>query len=236
MSEFDRSDDEVAEKIGLGAVVAEDFSVWQAVGGLRGLTETVVPSLAFIIVFTVTGETVAAVVTAVAIVALSLGIRIVQRLDLTPVLGGAFGVTISAVWAWRSGEAENYFAIGLWTNGAYLAVLITSIIVTWPLIGVAVALLRGQDQSWRTDVAQVSRRRRYYVATWLWVGLFTARLAVQLPLYLAEDRVEALGVARIIMGPFLFALVAWFTWMLCREPESHGATTISDGADSPGEA
>lgn len=212
--------EEIADRKGLAAVVAEDFSVWQAVGGIRGLTETVLPSLLFVIVFTVTGETVPAVITAISIVALSIIARIVQRIDLSPALGGAFGVAISAVWAWRSGEAANYFAIGLWTNGAYLTVLLTSIIVRWPLIGVAVALLRGDKQTWRTDPSQRPRRRRYYTATWLWVGLFAARLAVQLPLYLAGDQVGALGVARVIMGPFLFALIAWLTWMLCREPSA----------------
>lgn len=216
----DRRLEELAEKKGLGAVVAEDFSVWQAVGGVRGLTETVLPSILFVIVFTATGETVAAVAAAVGVVALSLVVRIIQRIDLSPALGGALGVAISALWAWRSGDAANYFAIGLWTNGAYLTVLLASILARWPLIGVAVALLRGENQSWRTDPAQQTRRRRYYAATWLWVGLFGARLAVQLPLYLAEDQVGALGVARVIMGPFLFALVAWFTWMLCREPST----------------
>lgn len=218
MNENDQ--DDTPEKKGLAVVVAEDFSVWQAVGGIRGLTETVLPSVLFVIVFTITGETLTAVLTAVAVVILSLGVRLFQRIDLTPALGGALGVAISGIWAWRSGEAENYFAIGLWTNGAYLAALLISLLATWPLIGVAVALLRGEDQSWRTDPEQAPRKRRYYTATWLWVGLFAVRLAVQLPLYLADDRVEALGIARIIMGPFLFALVAWLTWMLCREPEN----------------
>lgn len=230
MSENDRP--EAAEKKGLAAVVADDFSVWQAVGGLRGLTETVLPSILFVIVFTVTGETVPSVATAVAVVAACLIVRVIQRIDLTPALGGAMGVAISALWAWRSGEASNYFAIGLWTNGAYLAVLLLSIIVTWPLIGVGVALLRGEDQSWRTDPLQVSRKRRYYAATWLWVGLFAVRLAVQLPLYLADDRVGALGIARIIMGPFLFGLVAWLTWMLCREPANR--IVLGDAENSKG--
>lgn len=227
MSDNDQQAD-VPEKKGLAAVVADDFSVWQAVGGIRGLTETVLPSILFITVFTATGETIPAVIGAVVVVVLSLGVRLFQRIDLTPALGGAVGVAISAVWAWRSGEAENFFAIGLWTNGAYLTVLLISILATWPLIGVAVALLRGEDQSWRTDPAQAARRRRYYTATWLWVCLFGTRLAVQLPLYLADDQVGALGIARIIMGPFLFALVAWLTWVLCREPENQIVIGASD--------
>lgn len=208
----------VPGKGGLASVVADDFSVWEAVGGVRGLIEAVLPSILFVVVFTITGETVPAVLTAVGTFALCLIIRLIQRIDITPALSGAIGVLISAVWAWRSGEAENYFAMGLWTNGAYLAGLLISIIVRWPIIGVAVSLLKGEDQSWRTDPQLAPRKRRYYLATWLWVGMFALRLAVQLPLYLAEDQVEALGIARVLMGPFLFGIVAWFTWILCREP------------------
>ncbi|MGO1622119.1 DUF3159 domain-containing protein [Flaviflexus sp.] len=230
MSERDNPDNTVpdetpAKKTGIASVVAEDFSVWQAVGGVRGLAEAVLPSVLFVIVFLVTSEIVPAVGTAIAVVVICLAIRLIQRIDITPALGGAFGVAISGIWAWRSGEAENYFAMGLWTNGAYLAVFLISLLATWPLIGVAVALLRGEDQSWRTDPEQASRKRRYYTATWLWVGLFGLRLAVQLPLYLADDQVGALGIARIVMGPFLFAIVAWLTWMLCREPSEVLAPT-----------
>lgn len=229
---------ESSEPRGLASVVAEDFSVWQAVGGIRGLTETVLPSILFVIAFTVTGDVVPSAAAAVAVVAVCLIIRLIQRIDLTPALGGAIGVSISAIWAWRSGDAGNYFAIGLWTNGAYLAVLLASILARWPLIGVAVALLRGENQSWRTDPDQAPRRRRYYTATWLWVALFATRLAVQLPLYLADDRVEELGIARIIMGPFLFALVAWLTWVLCREPEQQiiiGESADADGSSEDGQ-
>ena len=49
---------------------------------------------------------------------------------------------------------------------------------------------------WRKDPGRV---RRYSLASWIWVGLFSLRLAVQLPLYLA-DALTALGVARIAMG------------------------------------
>lgn len=209
---------DIPKKGGLASVVADDFSIWEAVGGVRGLIETVLPSVLFVVVFTITGETVPAVLTAVGTFAVCLIVRLIQRIDITPALSGAIGVLISAVWAWRSGEAENYFAMGLWTNGAYLAAFLISIIATWPLIGVAVAVLKGEDQSWRTDPDKAGLKHRYYIASWLWAGMFALRLAIQLPLYLADDQVEALGIARVLMGPFLFAVVAWLTWVLCRVP------------------
>ena len=66
--------------------------------------------------------------------------------------------------------------------------------------------------SWRKDPRQV---RDFSRASWVWVVLFSLRLAVQLPLYLA-DAVTALGVARIAMGIPLFAVGIWLSWLILR--------------------
>jgi hypothetical protein len=51
--------------------------------------------------------------------------------------------------------------------------------------------------------------------SWVWVALFTTRLAVQLPFYLAGSLV-ALGIARTAMGLPLFALGIWLCYVLLR--------------------
>ncbi len=51
---------------------------------------------------------------------------------------------------------------------------------------------------------------------WIWVGLFVVRLAVQLPLYLAEELV-ALGVAKTAMGFPVFALAIWLSYLVMRK-------------------
>jgi hypothetical protein len=66
--------------------------------------------------------------------------------------------------------------------------------------------------SWRKDPEQV---RAYSRASWIWVALFSLRLAVQLPLYLASA-LTALGVARIAMGIPLFAVGIWLSWLILR--------------------
>lgn len=53
-------------------------------------------------------------------------------------------------------------------------------------------------------------------ATWLWIALFVARLAVQVPLYL-DASTAWLGTARLVMGVPLWALALWITWLLVRE-------------------
>ena len=82
----------------------------------------------------------------------------------------------------------------------------------WPLLGVIVAALRGGDMEWRKDPKAM---RAYSRASWVWVALFSLRLAVQLPLYLA-GALTALGVARIAMGIPLFAVGIWLSWLILR--------------------
>lgn len=205
---------EAGKGTGLAQLASEDFSLLAAMGGPRGIAEAIVPSLLFLIAYIVTEDMGPAIWAGVGSAAVLLIIRLVQRIDLTPALGGAFAVAVSAIWAWRTGVASNWFIWGIIANGAYLAALLVSIAARWPLIGVIVAALRGQGQEWRS---QPDLRRRYYLATWLWCGLFALRLIVKLPLYLA-DNVRVLGIASLAMGPFLFAIVAWMTWMICRKP------------------
>jgi hypothetical protein len=56
----------------------------------------------------------------------------------------------------------------------------------------------------------------------LWVALFGTRLAVEVPLYLA-DAVVLLGIAKLALGIPFYALMVWFTWLavrpLIRRPE-----------------
>jgi hypothetical protein len=53
------------------------------------------------------------------------------------------------------------------------------------------------------------------VATWVWVGLFALRLAVEVPLYLTAQ-VELLAAVKLVLGVPLYAAVLWVTWLLVR--------------------
>ena len=83
----------------------------------------------------------------------------------------------------------------------------------WPLIGVVLGPLLGEGFTWRDDPA---RKRAYAQASWLWCGMFTVRLAVQLPLYLLSLTV-ALGWVKVAMGWPLFALVLWLSYLVLRK-------------------
>ena len=216
-----------SKKSGIGSVVAEEFDVWQALGGVRGLIETAAPGLVFIIVYVVSGELLPSVLAPVILSAACIGLRLIQRIDVTPALGGLAGIALSAIWAWKSGEATNFFGMGLITNVAYLSGLLLSLLVRWPALGILIGFLRGDTTGWRSDPGLASTKRMYWRITWLWCGLFAARLLVQAPLFFA-DATTALGIARVVMGPFLFAFVAWLSWIMVRRlPQVTPAETDS---------
>jgi Na+/proline symporter len=86
-------------------------------------------------------------------------------------------------------------------------------LVKWPVLGVMLGPILGENLMWRKDPA---RLKAYVTAGWLWVAMFTARLLVQYPLY-KSGNVNALGTARLAMGYPLFILTAWGTWQILRK-------------------
>ncbi len=197
-----------------------------AIGGARGLVESILPGFLFLIVYTFTQEVVPSVVAPIVIAVLFIAVRAVQRQPVIPAIAGAIGIGISAGLALTTGRAEDNFVVGLSINAIMVAVMLVSIAVRRPLIGVVAGLLTGDDD-WRADAA---KRKVALVATILWAALPALRLIVQLPLYLAENA-QGLAATKLIMGVPLYAILLWVTWLLVRS-----AWTASRAADQPEDA
>lgn len=196
-------------------MAAEGFSLpalLAAIGGWRGVAETIVPTLAFLILNAVSGNLLLSVGTAAGLAVIALLLRVVQRQPAGGALAGVFGIVVSGTIAVVTGEGADFFLLGLWTNAIYGGLLLVTMLVGIPLIGVIIAFATGHSAVWRRD-----RGFRWWMQglTGLWVALFLARLAVQLPLYQAGD-VERLGAARIAMGVPLFAAVLVATALIAR--------------------
>ena len=200
---------------GMRALVGEEFSFADAIGGVRGLVESTLPGLVFVVVYVVTHALTPSLLASLGAALVAVALRLVQRTPVTQAFSGVLGVGIGVVWAWQTGEASNYFAWGLWVNVAWFLAALVSIVVRWPAVGVIVSFLRSEGMTWRTDPDLVHERRRFVWATWLWVGVFGARLAVQVPLWQrGDDAIGWLGTAKLVMGVPLFALGLWVTWLL----------------------
>lgn len=201
--------DEEPERI----TAAPPTSFQEAVGGPLGMAETSLPAVAYVVAYTSSSSNTNTAATVAVGLALVLAVaRVVRRQSPVYAISGLVGVAFAAFVATRSGRAENFFLPGLLANAAYASAFLISLAVRWPLVGVIVTKLDGEDNSWRDDPLRV---RAFVRATWLWAGVFLLRLVVQLPLY-AAGAVVALGVAKTAMGLPLFGLGLWLTWLLVR--------------------
>lgn len=197
-------------------------SLTASLGGPLGIAESVLPAAAFVVVATASGQnTRLAAIVAVGVAAVFAVARIVRRQTPIYAVSGVIGVAIAGYVASRTGRAEDFFLPGLLLNVGYATAYIVSILVRWPLMGVIVAALARTGNGWRDNPA---RLRAYSRASWIWVGLFLSRIAVQLPLYLAGALV-ALGTARVAMGVPLFVVGAWLSWLVLRRTEWSGRRT-----------
>jgi len=94
----------------------------------------------------------------------------------------------------------------------YAVVFVISIVVRWPLVGVAWHLVNGQGTGWRRSRATL---RAYDLATAVWALVFVARYVLQSQLY-DHDQTGWLAVARIAMGWPLTAIAVLATVYLVR--------------------
>lgn len=181
-------------------------------GGIRGIAESILPGLVFLIMFTLNKQLAPALIGSVVIAGIFLAARLIQRTPLTQSLAGILGVGLSAFIAMKTGKAQNYYVFGFYTNAAYIAAMIVSIAAKWPVLGLLFGYARNEGVRWRQDP---DRLRAYGVATWVIVAIMAVRLAVQLPLYFANN-VDALGAMRLLMGVPLYALGLWVAWLISR--------------------
>jgi len=187
--------------------------VWSAIGGWRGILESILPSLAFVILFTIRPEPlILSLGVSVGLAAVFTVVRLVQKSPPSAAIGGLVAAAAAAGLALFTGRGADNFVPGLITNAVYGTAMLVSALIGWSLIGLAAGFLMGEGTAWRND----RRKRRAFL--WLgvaWAALFFARLAVQLPLYLANE-VAVLGTLKLIMGLPLFAPLIAVTWLVVR--------------------
>ena len=182
----------------------------KAIGGWRGLIDSALPSMLFILIFVFQKNLNNALVASLAIGGVLLVIRSFERKSLTQVFSGFIGLTISVFLTWRTKDASNFFLTGIVTNGIYGFFLLISVLIRKPLIGYLVGSLVGDTSGWLKHPLLV---RAYTTVTWLWVAVFSLRLLVQIPLYL-NDNIALLGTVKIFMGWPLYLFAVWLTYQI----------------------
>ncbi len=185
----------------------------EALGGTRGMIEGAVPTIAFTVTYLLTRELRPALAIGVGMAVVLLVVRVAQRSPVQFVVNSLVGIAIAAVFALRSGKAEDVFLPGIIYNAAYAVVMSLSVLVRWPVVGLMIGSVTGDLSSWRQDPGIVKLCSRL---TWVLVVPCALRVAVQYPLYLAGE-VGWLGVTKIALGwPLQVASLSVMVLLLAR--------------------
>ncbi len=202
--------------------------VAEQLGGVRGLIESSIPVLAFVIVNVVGGWFDLAWRLNLAIVlsvATALGIavfRLSRRQPIRHAVNGLFGIALGAWLAWRSGDERAFYLPGILLSLGYAVAMLASVAFRQPLVGwIWSVVVAGGSKQWREEPPMV---RTFGWLTVLWATIYILKTGLQTVLYLA-DQATALGIARIVFGypPYLL-LLALTVWAVRRTRERMATT------------
>ena len=186
--------------------------VVNALGGKKGLIDSGVPSIVFLVVFNISKEVNTAIMSALALSLILAIFRLIKKDTVQHSVSGVIGVLICAYFANKSGNASDFYIPKLLTNLGYGTVYLIANLVGWPILGVVLGPLLGENFTWRSNPA---RKRMYVKASWIWVAMFFSRIAVQYPIY-KSGNVNLLGTVNLAMGYPLFFAAAYGTWLVIK--------------------
>ncbi|GIM94083.1 DUF3159 domain-containing protein [Paractinoplanes toevensis] len=224
----ERLAEEVVEELDLHEVEeplpSMSEQIAEQLGGVRGLIESSLPVLAFVLLNVLLGDAVAgfgkttALYWAIAgsvLSAVGIGVyRLIRKEPVRHAINGLFGIAIGAYLAWRTGDAKNFYLPGILLTFGQAAVLLLSVVVRKPLIGYAWGIMANKGhQDW------FGNSRLFRTFQWLtlvWVVSLCVRAGIQYYLY-AQDEANALGIVRILISwPIYAATFAFTAWAIHR--------------------
>ena len=189
------------------------------IGGPRGAIESMLPPVAFVVVYLSTNSNLtAAVATALTIGLVLAALRLRRGERPIRVTGALLVVVLAAMLAYYTGSAAAYFWPLVLANIASALAFAFSILIKWPLLGVIVGPIVGTGMRWRQDPDLL---RAYSRASWIWVLLNVIRAAVQIPLIQGEE-LWALAAVRPVFYLMVIGVVLW-SWVIIKKalPPDH---------------
>lgn len=186
--------------------------VLSAFGGKKGLIDSGIPSIIFLVAFNLTHHLHAALFASIATSAILTIIRLIKRDTLQHALSGLVGVLICAWFANRTGNPSDLYIPKLLTNLGYGTVYLLGNLTGWPILGLMLGPILGENLQWRKHP---ERKKAYLRASWLWVVMFFTRIAIQYPIY-RSGNVNLLGTVNLAMGYPLFIATAYGSWLVLK--------------------
>lgn len=187
--------------------------VLSAFGGRKGLIDSGIPSVIFLVTFNVTHHLHVALLSSVAISGLLTLMRLFRRDTLQHAISGLIGVLVCWFFAQRSGNATDFYIPKLLTNLGYGSVYLIANLAGWPVLGLMLGPILGENLKWRN---YPERKSAYLRASWLWVLMFFTRIAVQYPIY-RSGNLNLLGTINLAMGYPLFIATGYGSWLILKK-------------------
>jgi hypothetical protein len=183
-----------------------------AFGGKKGLIDSGIPSIIFLLTFNIRKDLQEALIASIAVSAILTIIRLAMRDTVQHAVSGFIGVLICAWFANRTGNPSDLYIPKLLTNLGYGTLYLLANLAGWPILGLMLGPILGENLLWRNHP---ERKRAYIQAGWLWVGMFFTRIAVQYPIY-KSGNLNLLGTVNLAMGYPLFIATAYGSWLILR--------------------
>jgi hypothetical protein len=183
-----------------------------AFGGKKGLIDSGIPSIIFLLTFNIRKDLQEALIASIAVSAVLTIIRLAMRDTVQHAVSGFIGILICAWFANRTGNPSDLYIPKLLTNLGYGTLYLLANLAGWPILGLMLGPILGENLLWRNHP---ERKRAYIQAGWLWVGMFFTRIAVQYPIY-KSGNLNLLGTVNLAMGYPLFIATAYGSWMILR--------------------
>ncbi len=186
-------------------------------GGVRGVIESGVPVVIFVIAKLIWPLTPALLVAVGSAVFIAVW-RLARRQSVRHAVNGLVGILFGAVLAWKTGSAKAFYLPGILISLAYGLALLGSVLVRRPLVGWAwsVVVAKGSAE-WQGDPRLV---RLFSRLTVLWAVTYLVKVGIQAVVFQhtsATDPGTVLGILRLALGypPYLL-LIAITVWAVRR--------------------
>lgn len=198
--------------------------VAQQLGGIRGMVESSVPVIVFVLVNIIWSLTPAVVASVAGAVGIAI-YRLSRKEPIRHALNGLFGIAIGAIIAYRTGEPQDFYLPGILLSLAYGLAMIASVIWRRPLVGWLWSLVVDLGSTrWRENEGL---RRTFGWLTLVWAATYLVKVAVNCAVYFSDsltsdEKSSILGVMRILLGfPPYALLLALTIWSVRRYLRAH---------------
>lgn len=122
------------------SIVFDRHLVLEQLGGWRGMVDATVPTIVFIVANGIGGLR-AGILSALGAAVLLFGLRLARRESVQQAVSGLFAVGVAVALAAFTGQARDFYVPGILRNAALTLVLLGSVVIRRPLVGVIAEFL-----------------------------------------------------------------------------------------------